>query len=172
MRCPTCGYTNLPKEMYCKQCGMSLPKAPRSKLPLVIIISFLIFTAIGTGVAYYFGVLNNDPKYVSYDKLELNDIAGRWKLDDGEMTTKLPRSITIKKNKVTYEMDGENFSFTVDKRIIYEQSKMVAFYNKDNDEGIAVALMKLKLKGVDRVELFLAGNNDKDAFGSYIREGK
>lgn len=100
---------------------MSLPKAPRSKLPLVIIISFLIFTAIGTGVAYYFGVLNNDPKYVSYDKLELNDIAGRWKLDDGEMTTKLPRSITIKKNKVTYEMDGENFSFTVDKRIIYEQ---------------------------------------------------
>lgn len=45
-------------------------------------------------------------------------------------------------------------------------------YNKDNDEGIAVALMKLKLKGVDRVELFLVSNDDKDAFGSYIREGK
>ncbi|MBD5068941.1 MAG: zinc-ribbon domain-containing protein [Lactobacillus sp.] len=82
MICPTCGYQNLPKDKFCQQCGLALPKTSRSKLPVVIIISFLFFTVIGTGIAYHFGVINNDPKYVKYDKLEPKDVTGTWKLVD------------------------------------------------------------------------------------------
>lgn len=46
MICPTCGYQNLPKDKFCQQCGLALPKTSRSKLPVVIIISFLFFTVI------------------------------------------------------------------------------------------------------------------------------
>lgn len=170
MICPTCGYQNLPKDKFCKQCGMRLPQVKSSKLPLVIILSFLIFTALGTGIAYHFGVINNDPKYVKYDKLQLTDITGKWKIDDGEGINKFPKYITITPSEVKYEDDGENYSFKVDKRIILEPGKLVMFSNKDESEHIVVALNKDKLNNVERVTLYVAGQDD--AWGLYIRERK
>ncbi|MDO4457457.1 MAG: zinc-ribbon domain-containing protein [Ligilactobacillus murinus] len=175
MICPTCGYQNLPKDKFCQQCGLALPKTSRSKLPVVIIISFLFFTVIGTGIAYHFGVINNDPKYVKYDKLEPKDVTGTWKLVEETkkgLLDKSTRSFEITPSKVTYRVKSskELQKINLSLRIVDKSSKLIVFANKDASNWLAFCLKKHKINGVERTVLALPVQDGEWAY--FVREGK
>lgn len=175
MICPTCGYQNLPRDKFCQQCGFVLPKTSRSKLPVVIIISFLLFTSIGTGLAYHFGVINNDPKYVKYDKVELKDVTGKWKFVEEtkkDVLDKSTRSFEITPSKVTYRVKSSKELQKIDLslRIVDKSSKLIVFANKDASNYLAFRLKKHKIDGVERTVLALPVQDGEWAY--FVREGK
>lgn len=170
MICPTCGYQNLPKDKFCKQCGMRLPQVKSSKLPLVIILSFLIFTALGTGIAYHFGVINNDPKYVKYDKIEITDITGKWKLVDGKNAKDFTKSLDITPTRLKFKHGKEKHSIKMELRVINEVNKEIVFANKDTTSWMQARLEKKKIDGVERVGLHVIGEDN--SWGFYLRERK
>lgn len=175
MICPTCGYQNSPREKFCQQCGLILPKASRSKLPVVIIVSFLLFTAIGTGLAYHFGVINNDPKYVKYDKIELKDVTGKWKFVEETkkgILDKNLRSFEITPSKITYRVKSSKELQKIDLslRIVDKSSKLIVFANKDASNWLAFRLKKHKINGVERTVLAFPVQDGEWAY--FVREGK
>ncbi|MBU5278381.1 hypothetical protein [Ligilactobacillus animalis] len=152
-----------------------MPKASRSKLPVVILVSFLLFTAIGTGLAYHFGVINNDPKYVKYDKIEPKDVTGKWKFVEEtkkDVLDKNLRSFEITPSKITYRVKSSKELQKIDLslRIVDKSSKLIVFANKDASTWLAFRLEKHKINGVERTVLAFPVQDGEWAY--FVREGK